>query len=102
MLVFLNCLNDILKQFTIVESLKEQQAQHQKEHIDFPWGNHKGENPAKLPQYRIQPRLFKTPRKLLLSLHRFSSSLSQYSPNFYTQILGHCVMYTTLPTNTFE
>ena len=55
MLSFLNCLDDILKQFAIVGSLKEQQAQKHKEHKVFPRGNHKGENPAKLPQYRTQP-----------------------------------------------
>ena len=26
-----------------------------REHKYFPWGNHKGENPAKLLQYRTQP-----------------------------------------------
>ena len=47
-LIFFNCLDDILKQFTIVGSLKEQQAQ---QHKDFPQGNHKGE----LNQDRIKP-----------------------------------------------
>ena len=55
MLSFINCLDDILKQFTIVGSLKEQQAQQHKEHKYFTWGNHKGQNPTKLPQYRTQP-----------------------------------------------
>ena len=32
---FLNCLHDILRQFTIVGSLKEQAQQH-REHKDFP------------------------------------------------------------------
>ena len=59
-LSFLNCLYDILKQFTIVGSLNEQEARKQKEHGYFPWGNHKGENLAKLPQYRNQPEQCKT------------------------------------------
>ena len=49
MLILLNFLDDILKQFTIVGSLKEQQAWDQKEHKYSPRGNHKGENTAKLP-----------------------------------------------------
>ena len=68
MLSFLNCLDDILKQLTIVGSLKEQQAQQHKEHKYFPWGNHKGENLVKLPQYRTQPEQCKTPRQLLFFL----------------------------------
>ena len=31
-----------------------------REHKDFPQGNHKGENPTKLPQYIIQPRQCKS------------------------------------------
>ena len=68
MLSFLNCLDDILKQFTIVGSLKEQQTQQHKEHKDFPQGNHKGENPSKLIQYYTQPRQCKTSRQRLFSL----------------------------------
>ena len=49
MLSFLNCLDDILQQFTIVGSLKEHQAQKHKEHKYFPRGKHKGENPTKIP-----------------------------------------------------
>ena len=52
MLSFINCLDDIIKQFTIVGSMKEQQSQQHKEYKYFPRGNHKGENPAKLPRYR--------------------------------------------------
>ena len=32
----------------------------------FPWGNHKGENPTKLPQYRIRPRQCKTPATIIV------------------------------------
>ena len=60
MLSFLNCLDDILKQFSLVGSLKEQQAQKYEEHKDFPRKNHKGENPVKLPQYKTQPEQCKT------------------------------------------
>ena len=60
MLIFFNCLDYILKKFTIVVPLKEQEAQQHKEHKYFPQGNHKGENPTKLPQYRIRPRQCKT------------------------------------------
>ena len=60
MLNFLNCLDDILKQYTLVGWLKEQQAQQHKEHKDFPQGNHKGENPAKLPHYKTQLEQCKT------------------------------------------
>ena len=47
-----------LKTFSIITiskgSLKEiQMQQHKRTHKDFPQGNHKGENPAKIPQYRI-------------------------------------------------
>ena len=64
MLSFLNCLDDILKQFTIVGSMKvkEQQAQQHKEHRDFPQGKYKQESPAKLPQYRTQQRQCETQR----------------------------------------
>ena len=68
MLSFLNCLNDILKQFSLVGSLKEQHAQKHKEHKDFPQENHKGENPAKLPQYRTQPEQCKTQDKCFFLL----------------------------------
>ena len=52
----------MLKQIITRRSLKEQQAHKHKNtrKQDFPWGNHKGENHAKIPQYRTQPELCKT------------------------------------------
>ena len=61
MLIFINFLDDILKQFTIVGSPKEQQARKHKEHKYFPWGNHNGENPTnflniELTQDSVKPQ----------------------------------------------
>ena len=42
-LSFLDCLDDILKQFAIVGSLKEQQVQSTKEHKDLSWETLVGE-----------------------------------------------------------
>ena len=57
MLRFINCLDDIIKQFTMVGSLKEQQVMSHKRTQIFILGNpHGGENPTKLPQYRTQPK----------------------------------------------
>ena len=77
LLSFLSFLYYILKQFSLVGSLKEQQAHKQKEHKDFPRGNHKGENPAKLPQYRTQPEQCKTQTtaSLFFLVHLFFSLL---------------------------
>ena len=43
MLSFLNCLDDILKQFTIVGSLKEQQVQSHKRKKNLSWETLMGE-----------------------------------------------------------
>ena len=47
------------------------------EHKDFPQGNHKGENPAKLPQYRTQSKQCKTQTtaSLFFLAHLFFSLL---------------------------
>ena len=66
MLIFLNLLDDTLKQFSLVGSLKEQQAHKQKEHKYFPQGKQKGENPAKFLGIELNQSSVK-PRKLLLS-----------------------------------
>ena len=77
MLSFVNCLDDILKQFMIVGSLKKQQVQsHKITQIFIIENPHGGEKPTKLPQYRTQPKQCKTPRQLLLSFQHTSSSLS--------------------------
>ena len=65
--VLLIWLDDVLKQIVTRRSLKEQEAKKHKntrtqEHKYFPWGNHKGENPAKIPPYRSQPDQCKTQR----------------------------------------
>ena len=69
MLIFINCLDNIIKQFTMVGLLKEQQVQSHKRTQIFIIGNPHGvENTTKLPHYRTQPKQCKTPRQLLLSL----------------------------------
>ena len=61
MLSFINCLDDILKQFSIVGSLKEQQAQQHNEHKYFPWETTREKTPQKFlniefDQYSVTPQ----------------------------------------------
>ena len=56
-LSFLNFLDYILKQFTMVGSLREKQVQSHIRTQIFILGNPcEGENTTKLPQYRTQPK----------------------------------------------
>ena len=65
---FSYCLDDILKQFKMVGSLKEQQVQSHKRTQRFILGNpHGRENPAKLPQIELNQNSVKPQKQILLS-----------------------------------